>query len=263
MIRIPTVQLTGLIAGAIAALLGGCETTEVNRAPQIVNAPVLDYPAGAIMQLEEGVVVVRFKVMEDGTTGDFNLRQSSGSDLLDQEGLAFVRRLECEPAIVNGNPAVAWVDQSVVFDIVRNHVDPVEWSSSTIDLVHQLDDSQSDYQLGLEERLYKKCGDYMSSIITRPNLVLYHYALDLVSDSVRERWAVYGDTFPMSFLMFDDFVTRLTGSQLMDRARTQLIWALEVDIQRIDDRTVEEVDPSLQQLKKDLQAYLEVITSAT
>ncbi|MEX0325819.1 MAG: energy transducer TonB [Puniceicoccaceae bacterium] len=260
--RISTVQLTGLLAVTIAALLVGCETTEVNQPPQIVNAPVLDYPAAAIMQLEQGVVIVRFKVMEDGSTNEFSLHKSSGYERLDREAIAFVRRLEFEPAVVRGKPAMAWANQSVVFTIVRKKIDPVEWSITTLDLMRQLERRPVDEVPFLEERLYEKCGHYMSAIITRPRPVFSRYALELVSDSVRDRWAAYGDTFPMSFLMFDDFVERQPDSQLKDRARMQLIWALEVDIRRIEDLPAEEADPSLQQLRKDLLAYLEEITDA-
>ena len=256
------VPSAGLLAAALALFIGGCASTSLNEAPITVNDPVLDYPPGAIMRLEEGVVLVRFRVDENGSTSDYSLRQSSGSPILDEEGMAFVRRLECQPAMIRGKAVASWVDQKVVFTIFKSYTDPLEWSRTTHDLVRRLESSAEAERPMVEKLLYKQCGDYMSSILTQPNLVLSRYALDLAGDPVRSRWAAYANTFPMSFLMFDDFLQRQKTSRLAERARSQLSYALEADISRIENRLTEDPDPALRQLHADMKAYLQAIINA-
>jgi protein TonB len=57
------------------------------------------YPRRARLRHQEGVVLLRFVILEDGRVGEFALVEGSGHELLDEEARQLVRRAAPLPAI--------------------------------------------------------------------------------------------------------------------------------------------------------------------
>jgi TonB family protein len=51
-----------------------------------------DYPLEALKKGEEGIVQVSFDVQPDGSLANIRIKKSSGSSILDQAGMAWVRK---------------------------------------------------------------------------------------------------------------------------------------------------------------------------
>jgi len=56
-------------------------------------------------------------IAENGTPGEVQLAESSGSASLDEAALAALRRWRFQPALRDGQPVLAWVTVPVIFSL--------------------------------------------------------------------------------------------------------------------------------------------------
>lgn len=88
-----------------------------NRQPYVVFGPRPNYPPEARASGREGKVRVKVLIAENGTPGDIQLAESSGSASLDEAALTALRRWRFQPALRNGQPVLAWVTVPVIFSL--------------------------------------------------------------------------------------------------------------------------------------------------
>ena len=93
------------------------------------NRPLLDpahwveksyppnYPDRSIELNQEGTVLIRVLLTEDGESIEFRLWRSSGFALLDNAALSAIRKWRFKPAEINGQKATAWVQIPVNFKL--------------------------------------------------------------------------------------------------------------------------------------------------
>lgn len=242
--------------GMIVLLVNGCATAPDVELPRAINAPILDYPPDAILNRESGELVVLLYVDADGSADSWQIKRSTGVPILDETGMGFVKSLEFLPLVANGRTQACWAEQEVIFSLTKPALKPEEWRRTTRSLIKQLDDADPAEQEDLRQRLYGKYTDYMSSVITHQDLALNRIAMKLVVQPLRDKWARYTNTSPMSFLMFADYVARIKESPYHERALAQLKRSVEVDILVIEKRLRSREDPALLQMRESLLAYL-------
>jgi len=79
------------------------------------NNPVPEYPPLARRLRQQGTSILRVWVSALGTAEQVNLRESSGSRVLDQAALEAVRQWRFAPARSGANPISSWVEVPVSF----------------------------------------------------------------------------------------------------------------------------------------------------
>lgn len=75
------------------------------------------YARESFLDGEEGVVGLRVLVRGDGSVGDAQITDTSGSSRLDQSALNVVKDWRYQPATVNGTPAETWVPVNIVWSL--------------------------------------------------------------------------------------------------------------------------------------------------
>jgi TonB family protein len=100
---------------------------EVTRLPAGSASPVAisshdvradDYPAVSIRMKEQGTVVLRYEIKEDGNVGDLQIVRSSGFTRLDYAASNFVKtRWKFMPALADGKPLSVWQAAIVSFQV--------------------------------------------------------------------------------------------------------------------------------------------------
>lgn len=88
-----------------------------NHQPYVVFGPRPSYPPEARAGGREGKVRVKVLIAENGTPGEIQLAESSGSASLDEAALTALRRWRFQPALRNGQPVLAWVTVPVIFSL--------------------------------------------------------------------------------------------------------------------------------------------------
>lgn len=78
------------------------------------------YPRLSRINEEEGIVVLRVLVKEDGTAGPVEIKHSSGYPLLDESARSTVQAWRFKPATVDGKPVSEWYQLSIPFTLQKN-----------------------------------------------------------------------------------------------------------------------------------------------
>ncbi len=78
------------------------------------------YPLLSRKLAEQGTVVLRIQVKEDGSPGDVRIQQSSGYPLLDESALSAVRQWRFHPASINHRPVTEWYQIAIPFKLQNN-----------------------------------------------------------------------------------------------------------------------------------------------
>lgn len=94
----------------------GAATTDASL-PRLVHAPPPEYPRDALRARASGNVLIRIDVGADGTPVSLEVLRSSRNRSLDRAALQAVRRWRFEPAVRDGVPVAASVQQTVSFDL--------------------------------------------------------------------------------------------------------------------------------------------------
>ena len=78
-----------------------------------------DYPAQALAARQEGRVVLRVLVLEDGTVGELSVHRTSGNAALDEAAMSAVQHWQFEPARDGGRAVRHEIGVPISFDIAQ------------------------------------------------------------------------------------------------------------------------------------------------
>ncbi len=96
------------------------DVTDVDERPQVVRQVAPTYPAEALANRLEDVVVLKALVAEDGRVADVQLlRRSQKSPALETAAIAAVRQWVFTPARKKGTPVACWFNVGVPFQLPR------------------------------------------------------------------------------------------------------------------------------------------------
>jgi protein TonB len=110
-----TVATGGAGGNQIAAL--GAAGARILQARFRVTPAAPPYPRRALSQHQEGVVLLRALIDEQGAAREIKLQATSGYPLLDRAALEAVETWQFMPETVNGRPVAVWVEVPVRFRI--------------------------------------------------------------------------------------------------------------------------------------------------
>jgi protein TonB len=103
--------------GEASSAIASREDREGVRNATIRKRPTPRYPRRCVRRGQEGVVVLRVRVLVDGSVGTVEVEKSSGVARLDAEAVRAMKRARFRPARRGGEPVVAWVTQPVRFTL--------------------------------------------------------------------------------------------------------------------------------------------------
>jgi len=79
-----------------------------------------DYPPESIRRREQGTVVVRYVVLEDGTVGNVEILRSSGIQRLDDATITFVMKFRFAPGTRDGKPIRVRQGSGISWEVRRS-----------------------------------------------------------------------------------------------------------------------------------------------
>jgi TonB family protein len=83
-----------------------------------------DYPLASLRLQEQGKVLIKYLVKEDGSVGDCNVTTSSGKSRLDDAACAMVKRhWKFKPAMQDGKPVATLLTAEVLFQLNQQTLD--------------------------------------------------------------------------------------------------------------------------------------------
>lgn len=112
--HLPALHLPALARNGAATPVGyRARPVPDPASPHVIN----NYPRVALLNRQEGTVVVRLLVLKSGEVGDVTLVRSSGYPQLDAAALVETGNWRYLPAVRNGAPISAEVDVAIRFKL--------------------------------------------------------------------------------------------------------------------------------------------------
>jgi TonB family protein len=119
----PSFQLADEYRRDIPGLASLAPTAQIDFKPAMPISQAVsegDYPLFSQQKGEQGVVYLKYLVLEDGSVGDAQIAQTSRFPRLDSAATAVVKRQwKFRPAVLNGKPVRMWMQLQMSFCIGR------------------------------------------------------------------------------------------------------------------------------------------------
>lgn len=93
--------------------------TEANGYAGYLSNPAPEYPEQALERGWEGSVILRVKVLPNGSPDSVTVKQSSGKKLLDSAAVRTVKQWKFSPALKGKTPVEGWVDVPIHYQLPK------------------------------------------------------------------------------------------------------------------------------------------------
>ncbi len=201
--------------------------------PTQINHPRILYPRTAQENSHTGNTTVVFDISKEGEVNNTNISKSSGSEILDKAALDYCHSLIFNPAKVNGRPINMKMSMEIKFQISYLDMLASTYVMDVQSLYNQLEYARPDIRTILEREILYKHVDFINEM--KDALNFNTYAAEVLSSKVVSEWRKDWDSWPLSFLLFHDFIQRYPDYDSMQTVKKFLYSALNYDIKYIHD----------------------------
>jgi TonB family protein len=204
----------------------GCGTARF-RSPKVISKIELDYPLTAQIQRMEGDVLVGVFVNKDGKPEETNLVESSGHPELDDAALAYVKKLDFQPACVDEKAIGAWTRLLMRYRLDKVYFEKEKWLNTVLELQSQIATEKDSIKLENDYRKYYTQLLALSEFArVDKNPEINRTIQHTLSKSVRDRWQPLWDSIAAPFTAFDDFLFRYPACSYSNRVTDDLLLLL-------------------------------------
>lgn len=199
--------------------------------PTQLNHPRLLYPKVAQENSNTGNAKVVFDVSNSGKVTNATIMQSSGSKILDNSAVEYCKNLVFDPAKINGRPIKVRMSMEVKFLISNVDMVANKYVNEVNRLYNILRFSVITDRLPIEREILRDHTEFIREMRDALNFNSY-VALVLSKDLVKE-WKNAWDSWPLSFLIYYDFMQRFPDYDSLQNVRHMMFNALAYDIKYI------------------------------
>ncbi len=207
--------------------------------PSIKYQPRLMYPKNAHEESSSGVAKVVLLVSTDGTVEEVKLSESTGSDILDETSLEYCKSLIFNPAVRNNKPVKAKIEWGVQFAILDQVWDPYFYVNRIEYLYHQLELVENGESRVIQKEIINAHNKFVQNMTDALNFNIFmeRVILTEVSDEWKNDW----NAWPISFLLYHDFLTRFKDYDSVGVVKKQLQNALNFDLNYIRNTKITDI----------------------
>lgn len=220
----------GLLLGVLLSVPEGC-TLRPNMAPKFIKESVtFTYPLEAYDQKIEGTVVLRIFINESGHVQKAQVLQSSGFAVLDSSALAFAENARFRPGRVNGKDRGMWLAWPLVYTFDSIAEDTKKWESKVRETQYKAERAKPPDIDAAQYQLLVYYRGMARKVVEDRDRELNKTILAVVDPTVRRQWQRYENVWPMSFLLFLDYLHRFPEGSQSKTAREYLLDYLKYEI---------------------------------
>jgi TonB family protein len=212
--------------------------------PVQLNHPRLMYPKLAQINSYTGNAKILFDINKDGKVSNVRVAQSSGSKILDNSAIEYCNNLIFEPAKVNGNPVKVRMSKVVKFLISKMDMLANNYINEINRLYLVLKNCDVRERLNIERKILHAHIDFVREM--RDALNFNTYAALVISKNITEKWDENWDSWPLSFLIYYDFVQRYPDYDSLQYVKQLMFKAAKFDIDYIKNSSDSGTKPGLQ-----------------
>lgn len=228
---------------ALILFIVGCSQTTYKEVgftmPVLKVQPRLMYPKEAQEKDYEGTSKVYLSIAKDGTVDNVVLLESSGYDVLDNAALDYCKKLVFKPAEKEGEPINCKISQKVIFDFQETNYE----AKSYVFELRNMYKAEKIASLARKKEIQNEILNQHNKFVKEMDDVLNFNGVlkEVLLEDTYSNWKDSWDRWPLSFLLYHDFIKRYPDYDSLDTVVKKLQSALESDISFIlNTKTYEE-----------------------
>ncbi len=211
--------------------------------PSLKNQPRLLYPKSALENSYTGSTKVIMIISESGNVKNAKVQESSGSDILDSAAVRYCKSLLFNPAVRNNKSVYSRMEITVKFDLSGQAWDAKKYVTAVHDLyerINLLNRVITENNRAEKNEIEKEIFDWHNEFVKNMTDVVNFnfYVQQVIRPELSAEWKNDWDTWPLSFLVYHDFIQRFQDYNDLPNVKAQLKNALKEDIRYINDSIV-------------------------
>ncbi len=228
--RILEILLAGLFIYAGCSHTGNLETNNY-VAPTLKYQPKIFYPVQAQENFFTGITRTKAYVDSDGIVRKVYLLNSSGFPVLDSTAMTYCRNIMFNPALKGGKPIGVWLTLKIEFDVKNENLIARRFIHQVTNLYKEADASLPPERERIQKLILAKDSEFVRSMTDALNF-------NRTIEKVLQRktvgdWKTYWDGYPLSFLLYYDFMQRFPDFGELPAVKAEMLKALTYDIRFI------------------------------
>lgn len=212
--------------------------------PSILSQPRFYYPPAAQERSYAGSAKLYMVIDKEGKVARVSVIRSSGYEILDKASSDYCKTLLFTPAKKDGVP----IDSRVVWEMKYNLASQ-NWCTGTYikNVLRLLNEEKivSKYEKKIvQDEILKLHNEFTRTMNDRLN---YNIIVgQVISAGLSKEWQKDWDSWPLSFLLYYDFIKRFPDHDSLFKVREQLKNALKTDIQSIKNISADNIQAEVE-----------------
>jgi TonB family protein len=205
---------------------------EQNYVPAVLKSqPRIIYPMDAQEKSFSGSARMIISISDVGTVGKVFLEKSSGYEILDNAAIEYCKNLVFVPAKVNDKPVYSRLRWEFKFNISGLDESAKKYIYEIKNLYNALGHSSSSERKIIEQEILMKHNNFVEKMTDALNF--NSTSEQVILPEISAEWKKDWNNWPLSFLLYYDFLVRFPEYDNQASVKTQLVKSIKYDIQYI------------------------------
>ena len=225
--------------------------------PILESKPRISFPKLAEEKNYSGNVKALLYVSETGIVKKVDILESSGYTVLDEAAVDYFKRFVFNPARGNGKSISCRVVWDIKFDFVDKESNARDYVEDVIILYDEVSLARGKEGNRIQDKIFSLHNQFVNSMWNSTNFNAT--ITKVVSPEIAEEWKISEYTYPLSFLLFHDFVVRFPDYDNIVEVKKTLVNSITSDIKYINQNQAwnSESEVERQELLKKIKAFME------
>ena len=196
--------------------------------PKLKKEPKLIYPFSAQQENIDGTAIVLFNINTKGEVDATRVQRSSGYALLDNAAEKYCKGLEFIPAYQDGEAIRSSMKWEIKFNLKQFGKEIERRISEVKDLYSDIIELEGTERFNSQNDVLMIHDDMVNNI--KDGSKFNEYLSGVVQSSIVYEWEPVGKSFPLTFLLYHDFLTRFKDFDSVSVVKSKLEYAIKQDV---------------------------------
>jgi len=199
--------------------------------PTLKNQPRLVYPKDAQEKSYSGSTKLILSITDLGTVGKVFLEKSSGIEMLDKTAIDYCKNLVFVPAKQDDKSVYSRLRWEIQFNISTQDLNKDKYIDEIKNLFSTILNAPTSEKNKLERTVLMKHDDFVNTMTDALNFNAV--CEQVILPEVSEEWKNDWNGWPLSFILYHDFLVRFSDYDSLSIVKAKLVNSLKFDIQYI------------------------------
>jgi TonB family protein len=205
-----------------------------NYIPPVIKVqPRLIYPKVAQENAYSGTIKAYLHISSEGNVEKVNLIKSSGYELLNDATINYCKRLIFSPALKDGKPIKSRIQWDVQYNLSNQNEVVDNYLTEIKELFKRISAISDPNRNSVEKEILQKYYQFISE--TSDGKYFNIAITQIISQKLTDEWQQYWNSFPLTFLLYQDFIERFKDYSDITIVKILLKNSLLQDVQYIKD----------------------------